>query len=556
MTTRTSGTTRGLALATWLVGVGLVSGQPGVPLPPIGGAPPAARTAPAADPVPVLPEPLPGREKGDPKDRPPTPPARPRADRDKQASRERLEPPQLGQSMSPGALVGKPGGAAVVTLPDVVHSISRHYPQLRAVEQERVLAAAAVITARGVFDVNLRSQEHWVGDTFDYQRYHLNVEQQTPFYGLSYFAGYRLGSGRYPVYYDWMKTAEGGELRAGVSVPLLRGLAIDRARATLARARIDQAIAEPSIHQQRIDIARAGALTFWTWVAAGQRLLIATDVLRIAEERNEALGKRVQAGALARIEQEDNRRVIIERRARLVGSQRAFEQASIQLSLYLRDEGGCPIIPAKEQLPAFNEPPPPPDKAQRQADLEAALLRRPELQQLALQRQRVLIELDLAKNQMLPGLNVVAQGAQDVGAITKKDLFRSYGEVSLSMDVPLQQREARGRILAARAELERIAAREQMQRDRVQVEVQNALNGLDLAYEMLRRGKDNRLQTTYLEEAERRQFDIGKSDLFRVNIRELNTAEARMLEIDAVAEFFRSLADYKAALGLDPTRLH
>jgi outer membrane protein TolC len=69
----------------------------------------------------------------------------------------------------------------------------------------------------------------------------------------------------------------------------------------------------------------------------------------------------------------------------------------------------------------------------------------------------------------------------------------------------------------------------------------------------LRKGQDNKKQNRYLEEAERRQFDIGKSDLFRVNIRELSSAEARMLEIDAIAEFYRSLAEYYAALGIDPS---
>ncbi|MBU6176080.1 MAG: transporter, partial [Planctomycetes bacterium] len=133
-------------------------------------------------------------------------------------------------------------------------------------------------------------------------------------------------------------------------------------------------------------------------------------------------------------------------------------------------------------------------------------------------------------------------------------LDRQSVEVSLLFDVPLQRREARGRMISARAELLRIAAEEQLARDQISLELQDAANALDRAYELLRRGRDNRLQSDYMAEAERRLFDIGKSDQFRVNLRELTAAEARLLEIEAAAEFYRSLADYEAARGVDTTQ--
>jgi outer membrane protein TolC len=361
-----------------------------------------------------------------------------------------------------------------------------------------------------------------------------------------------MGLGDFPVYYGDRKTGEGGEFRAGVLVPLCRGRDIDPARAALAKAGLDRALAEPSIQLTRIDVSRAATVAFIAWVATGQRYLIARDILRIAETRDEQLGKRIKAGNLSPIEREDNRRIIIDRQARLIAAQRLFQQASIQLSLYLRDQAGLPTMPAFEQLPAFTEPLAPPDPSLRQRDLEAALARRPEIQRLALQRQKFQVDLDLANNQMLPGVNLGVAGAQDVGQ-TKKDLDKTWGQVGLLVDVPLERRNARGRILATQAEMARLFAQEQLARDRVQVEVQNALNGLDRAYDLLRKGQDNKSQNRYLEEAERRQFDVGNSDLFRVNIRELNSAEARTLEIDAIAEFYRSLADYYAALGIDPS---
>lgn len=462
-------------------------------------------------------------------------------------------PPTLDAPLTPGAPLGKAGSPAPLSLPDVLISVDRHYPLIRAAEQERQVAQGNVIAALGAFDHVVKSQNYIDGGTFANQRYSLFLEQQTPYHGLSYFFGYRLGLGNYPSYYEDRKTGDGGEFRAGFLLPLARGREIDSFRATVAKANIDRAIAEPSILQARIDIARMGTLSFLTWVATGQRYLIAREILRVAQDRDAALAKRIAAGNLAPIEREDNRRIVIDRQARLVVAQRALEQAAILLSLYYRNEAGCPVVPTFDQLPAFVEPQPPPDAERRQQDLELAIARRPEIQRLLLQRQKLQVDVDLAENQLLPGLNLGVVGAQDVGQ-TKKNLYRSFASVALLFDVPLERRNARGRILATQAEMVRVMAQEQMARDRVQAEVQNALNGLDRAHDLLRRGRDTKLQNRYLEDAERRQFDVGKSDLFRVNIRELNTAEAQVLEIDAIAEFYRALTEYLAALGIDTTR--
>ncbi|MFO0879000.1 MAG: TolC family protein [Gemmataceae bacterium] len=518
----------------------------------VNAAPPRPPAAPASPPggAPLLPAPRSGTQA--PAPRVPGDGVLPQP-RPSKKDDGKLEAPRLGQSQPVGSPVGRPVSAQPLHLEMVLESLDKHYPLIMAAEQERAIAAGARVAALGVFDHNLKSQNYRDTGTFDNQRYSMFVEQQTPHYGLSYFAGYRLGLGDFPIYYQDRKTGEGGELRAGITQPLLRGLHIDSPRATLAKADIDVAMAEPFINLQRIDISRAATMAYWSWVASGQRYLIGKSVLRIAEDRDAALAKRVQAGNLAQIEREDNRRVIIERQARLVVFMRTFQQAAIQLSLYYRDQHGNPIIPELDRLPAFFEPPPPPNVDQRLKDLQIALERRPEVQRILLQRKKVQVDIDLNENLLLPGVNFGLAGAQDFGQ-TKKDLYKTWGQAALLIDVPLERRLARGRLLALRAEMARLLAQERFARDRVQMEVQNSLNGLDRAYELLRQGRDNRLQNQYLQDAEERQFQVGKSDLFRVNFRELQAADARILEIDAAVEFYRSLAEYQASLGIDTTK--
>ncbi|MFM7149325.1 MAG: TolC family protein [Gemmataceae bacterium] len=462
------------------------------------------------------------------------------------------KPPVLGGPLIAGSPVGQPTSVRPLELQQVLDSVAKHYPLIFAAEQERQVVAGNQLAAQGAFDRKLKSDIYENGGTYAHLNSGVGIEQLTPYQGFSYTMGYRLGVGNYPIYWFDRKTGDAGEFRAGVTMPLLRDRDIDSARATLAKTSIDQQMAEPVIRLQRIDIARAATLSYWSWVATGQRYLITRDILRLATQRDDQLRKRVAAGNLAQIEREDNKRIIIDREARLVASQRGFQLASLNLSLYLRDEHGNPSIPRLEDLPAFLEPPHPPLLDQRLKDLELAILKRPEIQRLALQRQKIQVDIDLAENQMLPGLNMGFYGARDLGYIVK-GVNRDLATASMVLDVPLERRQARGRILAARAELARVLAQERMARDRVQVDLQSSLNGIDRAYDLLQRGRDNKKQNQYLAEAEQRQFDVGKSDLFRVNIRELQAAEARMLEVDAAAEFYRSLADYHASIGMDTT---
>ena len=69
-------------------------------------------------------------------------------------------------------------------------------------------------------------------------------------------------------------------------LPLLRDGNIDRRRAALWQAQIDQELADPIILRQYLDFTRSAALSYYTWVASGQRLALAEELLRIAKDRD------------------------------------------------------------------------------------------------------------------------------------------------------------------------------------------------------------------------------------------------------------------------------
>jgi hypothetical protein len=74
------------------------------------------------------------------------------------------------------------------------------------------------------------------------------VTQPTRLWGAQLFAGYRFGQGLsytgIPIYDGKIETNDYGEVRAGLTVPLLRNGPIDRARANIQRAEHGRTAAE------------------------------------------------------------------------------------------------------------------------------------------------------------------------------------------------------------------------------------------------------------------------------------------------------------------------
>jgi outer membrane protein TolC len=439
----------------------------------------------------------------------------------------------------------------------VLDAVERHYPLLRAVEQERAIAGGRLLSSMGVFDLNLTATADGQGTTYDNFRSGVALSQGLPVAGLGVFAGYRNGYGQFPTYNLGQKTADGGEFRAGVSVPLLQNRAIDRPRATIRQAQLDVALAEPVIERQRLDFRRAAARTYWGWVAAGQRLRVAEALVRLAVERDEQLRGRVEIGATPRIDRVDNQQNIALRNGVLVQAQRAFQQATIDLSLFLRDANGCPTLAGPDRLPVFPEVQPV-DPGGFDAALRAAFDARPEPRRLRLLRDKAAVELRFAQNQTLPSLNAVVSAAQDVGYGTStlsgpNGLDRTTVNGGLALQLPVQRRDARGRALAAQAQITQIDQQLRQAEDVVRADVQDAFSAAERAFEFYRQARRRVELAREVARAEREQLLLGRSTVLVVTLREQVAFDAEVVEIGAQQDYFRALADLRAATG-DPGR--
>ncbi len=448
------------------------------------------------------------------------------------------------------------GGGAPLTWAEVRESVARHHPLLEAARQGVRAAEGESLSAEGAFDLELTAQAYAapVG-YYDWARADLRLDQATPFWGASLYAGWRVGrGGDLPDYYGEQRTLDGGELRAGLRVPLWRDGPIDARRARLAQAERAVQAERAGVDARRLRLALEAAAAYWAWMAAGRRYVVASRLLGLAETRDAQIAARVQAGALPALEHLENRRALVERRAALVAARRALERAGIALSLYHRTRDGRPRVPSLRRV-ALDSPEPTSVGTPLSADVERAWASRPELARFDRLVERQEVAVELAENRFAPRIDLALGASVDLGGGgpgEQEALGAPVVEGSLTVSLPLQFREARGQIERSRAELAQLRAELQLARERVAAEVRDARSAVDAAAERAALARESVRIAAAVADAERRRFELGATELFVVNLREQAAAAAEAERVDAEVLLQIAHAEWRAATGAPP----
>lgn len=436
----------------------------------------------------------------------------------------------------------------------VLEQVEETYPPLLAALIERDIREGRFRSARGVFDVDLFSKFGGTPDGYyEYSTLEAGAEQFLGVWGSTVYGGYRLTEGEeLPDYYRQRTNAD-GEGAVGLRVPILRGGAIDKARAGVQQAEIENRAAGPVIDRQRLDFVRAAAVSYWKWLAAGRKLQLARQLLEIANTRQAALEAQAEQGLVADITLVDNRGLVVSRQLEVVAAERDFQAAALSLSLFFRADDGTPLVPGEELLPDGFPAPEMPPAFDPASDVERALERRPELLRLALDVERVEVERTLARNTLLPYLNANVEAARNWGEELYVDRSETELRAGVELKLPLQRREARGKVQEVEGKLFQTRQKLSFARDKVAAEVRAVHVSVQAALERSDLATDNVELALELQAAEQERFRLGDSDLLSLQIREQNAFDAQKKLVEALLDFHTAVADYRAAIaaGLD-----
>jgi len=442
----------------------------------------------------------------------------------------------------------------VLELKEVILSVQEKYPLLRSALLERQVADGNELNVAGAFDLNIKAFGIAAPEGF-YKTYRNGIALEQPTFGGGYvFSGYKIGDGNFQPWYGERETNEGGEFAAGFGTPLLKDRAIDKRREAIFKADLARQAVEPAARAQYLEFVRAASYVYWTWVASGQALGTERGLLKLAQARVKQIEERVAAGDLPQITRINNEQLIAARETKVIQAERKLQEAAIKLSLFLRDNAGKPIIPSDSQLPDGFPEFVTPDQAQLSADIARAIAARPELAELNIAAEQVRIEMAQADNMLLPKLDMQLLASKDVGAAAsaKGDKTPFELEVGVYGEVPLQRREARGKMVSARGKLAQIEAKREFVINKVTSLVQDSVSALQAAAARIARAETNLQLARETLTLGRDRFNAGDIDLIDLNIYELTVNDAQLMLIDAHADFLVAFADYRAALSVDP----
>lgn len=421
-------------------------------------------------------------------------------------------------------------------LEDVLNSVDQHYPEILGAGARAQAQESLITRARGAFDPVLgASIDRTAEGSYQNTERKVQVKNQIPGTGVKIGGEWSDLDGKVPVYDGDRATGVDGRLKGFVEVPLLRDLVIDRARAALDTALLKYSESLENARLVRLDTYRLAALAYWGWHAALEKQRVFENLLRIAEERDQVIGTRVKRGEAPRIDAVDNQRMILQRKAQVEKTRAETLKAALILSLFYRTERGLPnrpgTISASWLRPLTDNP------ASDSAKLRAALEEHPLLLGLQKDLEQKRVAQRLAKYNLLPELDFkLSHSAYQGETPPPRELARET-RAGLLFAFPLFNRDARGASGAARLEADATEQKMLLARQKLEVDFEKAILESNASANIYKFGFQEIDFAAQVEQAERMRFQQGDSSLLNVNLREQDTAFARVRAIDSLLDF-------------------
>lgn len=433
-----------------------------------------------------------------------------------------------------------------LTLEEVLAWVDRSHPLLKGSGTERIVARGRLLRALGAFEpalVNDWELERLVkaGQTVSvgFNDSFLDVRHPS---GVRATGGWRVGIG--PISIADLAVGEKQQPIMGFSIPLLRGLMVNPENAELQRSGLADPRADIQIAQTRQDLLLAAAGQYWDWVAAWKLADVQQRALKVAEDRFSQVEQRAKAGAVAPLDVVEANQEVQRRKEILIAAQRAIEQEQYRLSMFLWDKD-APTTPEGERVPEFPKPIELPTAEVVQTDKVNAKSMRPEVREVAIEAKMNNIDLELAKNNLLPILNAEAEPSRKAGEFVLGLGYR-FG---VEMRIPFLQRRARGEVLEAQGKADRFVLVQKFREQQVVVDVDNALSAIERAKERIAVAFQSLQLARTLEQGERFRFSMGATSVLFVNLRERNSVDSENQWIRALADYRKALAFYQWAIG-------
>jgi outer membrane protein TolC len=169
------------------------------------------------------------------------------------------------------------------------------------------------------------------------------------------------------------------------------------------------------------------------------------------------------------------------------------------------------------------------------------------LQSLATQIEVANQRQDFFDSRYLPDVKVKYEVIKDRG-VGSKTLQGTDHKLVVGIEIPLEYNLIKGEARANEAKRRILSHERRLLQDKLKVKINQLKTKLETSMQIIENARQEVSLGRQLEAGEKQKFNSGASDFFVVNIREQNTFDARLRQIEALFTYQETLAKYREIL--------
>jgi outer membrane protein TolC len=368
-----------------------------------------------------------------------------------------------------------------------------------------------------------------------------------------------------------------GQMRYGFTQRLLNGFGTAVNTRSIRVAQNNKTISEAQFETQVLDLVTQAQKSYWDLVFTTEDRNVKQRALELAEKTLSDNQRQVEVGTLARIDLVQARSQVATSREDVIVADFTHAQIQDQIKKVLTRQPDPGLVLARVSPTQRAERPVAEDLLPVENAIRVALENRPELRTANLQLRNSEIEIQYAKNQLLPTLSVSADYIQsgvggpqtirnpfDPNAPPSQTIPGGVGDVfnqifksktggytvGFNLQVPLSNR-------SSKAEYSRVATVKKTSEENIKaleqqiaLEVRNSITAVEMNKARIDTAQTSRELAEEQYAAEQRKFELGASTVRFVLEEQRNLEQAQSNEISAIVNYRKSMVDYDRALGV------
>jgi outer membrane protein TolC len=365
-------------------------------------------------------------------------------------------------------------------------------------------------------------------------------------------------------------------LRFDFTQPLLKNFGYNLSRREIIVAKNNLQMSDKDLQRALQDTVYSVEEAYWRLVASIENLKVRQQSLKLAQDFLERQRRAVEIGTEAPIEILSARSEVATREADILAAEAEVKNSEDNLKVILNLTAEDPnfefsnILP--QEMPEFKKKEISLDQA-----FATAIQRRPDLESTRIGLKNSEVNLDFAKNQQLPGLNLSASywspgvsGNQliydrndpwgppiDEIPGGREDAFKDvFGfayknwAVRLTLDIPLNSIVSRASLAQARVDLQQATLQLKQQEQNIYLEIKQAVRAVDTNYRRVEAYKVARELRQRQLDAEEEKLKVGLTTPYFVLQYQRDLATAQTTELQAIIDYNLSLANMSRAMGI------